>query len=305
MVLLPKDIDVSQINVSKPNVLDNGAKLIYVNYNGEKKFRIQTPKMSLPFGMNEYTEGPYPKYSTELSYKESQSTDPKEIKNNEKIKQFHDKMIEIENRLIDLAVENGSSWFKIPKNKINHDIVSSKFLPPIVKVSKDKNGEPDGKYPPTSKLKIYNKDGKWGCSLFDMKPPNSVLNVNPDSGLDIKDVITNNARIKGIISCVGIWVGSGTFMCQWALSEARVEVPEGRSSNQSFVPDSDDEDEDEEETTTEAEPVEPVEQKPTQLDDSDDEDEPEAEAEAEPEADQDAPEPSKKPKKVIKKKLKA
>ena len=55
MVLLPKDIDVSQINVSKPNVLDNGAKLIYVNYTGEKKFRIQTPKMSLPFGLNEYT----------------------------------------------------------------------------------------------------------------------------------------------------------------------------------------------------------------------------------------------------------
>jgi len=161
MVLLPKDIDVSQINVSKPNVLDNGAKLIYVNYTGEKKFRIQTPKMSLPFGLNEYTEGPYPKYSTELSYKESQSTDPKEIKNNEKIKQFHDKMIEIENRLIDLAVENSGPWFKL-KNA-NREIISSKFLPPIVKVSKDKDGEPDGKYPPTSKLKIYNKDGEYVC----------------------------------------------------------------------------------------------------------------------------------------------
>ena len=85
--------------------------------------------------------------STELSYKESQSTDEKEVKNNEKIRQFHDKMLEIENRLIELAVENGSSWFKMPKNKVNHDIISSKFLPPIVKVSKDKNGEPDGKYP--------------------------------------------------------------------------------------------------------------------------------------------------------------
>jgi hypothetical protein len=302
MVLLPKDIDVSQINVSKPNVLDNGAKLIYVNYTGEKKFRIQTPKMSLPFGLNEYTEGPYPKYSTELSYKESPSTDPKEIKNNEKIKQFHDKMIEIEAKLIDLAVENSGPWFKL-KNA-NRDIISSKFLPPIVKVSKDKDGEPDGKYPPTSKLKIYNKDGKWGCSLFDMKPPNSIININSDEGLDIKDVITNNARIKGIISCVGIWIGSGTFMCQWALSEARVEVPEGRSSNQSFVPDSDDEEEDEEEGEADEEQTtplvdEPVEQKPTLLDDSDEE-EAEVEAAAEPD-----PEPVKKPKKVLKKKVKA
>lgn len=297
MVLLPKDIDVSKINVSKPNVLDNGAKLIYVNYEGEKKFKIQTPKMYLPFGLNEYTEGPYPKYSTELSYKESQSTDDKEVKNNEKIRQFHDKMLEIENRLIELAVDNGSSWFKMPKNKVNHDIISSKFLPPIVKVSKDKNGEPDGKYPPTSKLKIYNKDGKWGCSLFDMKPPNNVINVNDDEGLDIKDVITNNARIKGIISCVGIWIGSGTFMCQWALSEARVEVPEGRPSNQSFVPDSDDEEEDEAPMTTTSD----EEVKPTELDDSDEEEaEVEEEAEAEPEPE---PEPTKKPKKVLKKKV--
>ena len=66
LTLLSKNIDVSKISVSKPNVLDNGAKLIYVNYENEKKFKIQTPKMVLPFGLNEYSEGPYPKYSVEL-----------------------------------------------------------------------------------------------------------------------------------------------------------------------------------------------------------------------------------------------
>ena len=141
----------------------------------------------------------------------------------------------------------------MPKNKINHDVIASKFLPPIVKVSKDKDGEPDGKYPPTMKCKIYCKDDKWGVKLFEMSDPSKTINVNDTDvdSPDIKNVLAGGARIKGIISCVGIWIGSGTFMCRWALSEAQVDVPEGSSSqSQSFVPDSDDEDA--EETIVEA-----------------------------------------------------
>lgn len=297
MVLLAKDVDVSKISVAKPVVLDNGAKLIYVNYDGQKKFKIQTPKMSSPFGMSEYTEGPYPKYSIELSFRESDSTDPKDKRNNQKIKQFHDKLLEVENRLIELACENGTAWFKMPKNKINHEIISSKFLPPIVKVSRDReSGEPDGKYPPTTKLKIYCKDDKWGLRLFDINNPSEVIDVNDPEGPDIKQVLGRNVRMKGIITCVGIWIGSGTFMCQWALSEAQVDVPE-ISSNDQFINDEDDEvfEEDEEQSNG-----------PTMLEDSDDdaeaEAEPEAEAEAEPEPEP-TPTPSK-PKKLVKKKLK-
>ena len=49
-------------------VLDNGAKLVYVNYNSGR-FNIQTPWMELAWDMSCYTEGPYPKYSMELSFK--------------------------------------------------------------------------------------------------------------------------------------------------------------------------------------------------------------------------------------------
>jgi len=247
MVLLAKNIDVSNITVSKPNVLENGAKLIYVNYTGEKKFRIQTPKMVLPFGLNAYTEGPFPKYSVEMSYRETDSTDAKEVKNNMKIKQLHDKMLEIENKLIDVATENATSWFKLPKAKASRDIIRSKFLPSIVKVSIDKNtGEPDGKYPPTTKLKLYNKNDNWGVKLFDMNNMES-LNVNDAEGPDMENVLVQNTRMKGIISCVGIWIGSGTFMCQWALSEAQLDVPEQANGKSGFVPDSDDEEESEDE----------------------------------------------------------
>lgn len=309
MVLLPKDIDVSKITVSKPTVLDNGAKKIFVNYDGQKYFRIQTPKMGLPFGMSEFSEGPYPKYSAMLSFKEAPEDSPKNIKNNEKIRQFHDKLLEIENRLIDLACENGTSWFKMPKNKINHEIIASKFTP-MVKVSCNKDGEPDGKYPPTTKVKIYRTaEGKFNLKLFDMNDNNRPIDVNSGDDMDINDVLGKHAQVKGIINCVAIWIGSGSFMCQWALSEARVEIPEGRVVSESFIPDSDDEDDEGDEPKTSA---------PTHIEDSDEEtaepepepekpeavdsDEEGSEAEEEEKEPTPEPEPPKKPKKVLKKK---
>jgi hypothetical protein len=309
MVLLPKDIDVSKISVSKPTVLDNGAKKIFVNYEGQKYFRIQTPKMGMPFGMSEYSEGPYPKYSAMLSFKEAPEDRPKNIKYNEKIRQFHDKLLEIENRLIELAVENGTSWFKMPKNKINHEIIASKFTP-MVKVSCNKEGEPDGKYPPTTKVKIYrSSEGKFNIKLFDMNDNNRPIDVNSSDDLDINDVLGKHAQIKGIINCVAIWIGSGSFMCQWALSEARVEIPEAYKPRESFLPDSDDEEgeaeEDDENRTNEPTHIEDSDEEVNEEKQDGDEDEADdasgsdAEEEREP-----TPEPVKKPapKKVLKKK---
>ena len=51
-----------------PRILDNGAKLVYVNYNGGK-WSVQTPWMSMPWKMGVYTDGPYPKYNIDLSFK--------------------------------------------------------------------------------------------------------------------------------------------------------------------------------------------------------------------------------------------
>ena len=288
-----KNINTDNVTFSTPRNLDNGAKLVYVNYNGGR-FNVQTPWMEVPWDLSCYSEGPYPKYSMELSFK-GMDEDPE-------IRGFHDKFVELEQKIIDEGCQernnimNGVSWFKLPKAKCTPDVIASKFGP-IVKVSKDKEtGEPDGKWPSTMKLKVPCRDGVFEPKLY--KPKNGDEKEEPyeiNSGKhNINDIIVKHSRVRCIIQCVGLWIASGNYMCQWKLVRAEVEVPESASA-ETFLPDSDDEGED----GGSSAPTEPV---PKMLEDSDDESDAEAD---QPETPEPEPEPvvaPKKPRKIKRKK---
>ena len=96
-----KNSDVSRVGLSAPKVLDNGAKLVYVNYNGGR-FCVQTPWMTMPWAMSCFSEGPYPKYSAELSFKGMDDSGKDALE----LQQFHDKLIELEGKIVDAGVEN-------------------------------------------------------------------------------------------------------------------------------------------------------------------------------------------------------
>ena len=95
-----KNISMSDVTVSAAKTLDNGAKLVYVNHRGGR-FNVQTPEVELAWDLNCYDEGPYPKYSCEISFKgmEGGSSDPEVRKRANDIKGFHDKMVELEEKL--------------------------------------------------------------------------------------------------------------------------------------------------------------------------------------------------------------
>ena len=237
---------MSAVSVSAAKSLDNGAKLVYVNYN-KGRFNIQTPPMELAWDVNCYDEGPYPKYSCEVSFKGMDE----DTKHGRELKGFHDKMVELEDKLIDEGVKNGSAWFKLPKGKVNKDVISSKFGP-LVRVSKNKEGEPDGKWPSTMRLKLQYKDEKFGCKLYDTEGDQFLIN-NPESTHNIDSILLKGSKVKCVIQCVGLWIASGNYMCQWQLVKAEVEIREGMVGDD-FLPDTDDEDDDGSGETEEVDP---------------------------------------------------
>jgi hypothetical protein len=258
-----KNLDASKVTFSAPKVLDNGAKLVYVNYAGGR-FNIQTPWMHLNWNMSAYTEGPYPKYSAELSFKGMDES--------EELQQFYDKFTEVQNAIIDGGVENSVSWFK--KKKPSRETVEALFND-MIKLSRDKEtGEPDGKWPAAFRVKVPCMNGKWECKLYDNERNQLPINEgDADELVKVEDVLVKNTRVRGILQCVGLWIASGNYMCQWKLVKAECDVP-GNSSAHNFLPDSDGEEEDDEVDSKEASSSEPQ-----MLDDSDDE--PEAEEEEE------------------------
>ena len=281
-----KNIDVSKLSFSQPRVLDNGAKLVYMNYDGGR-LSVQSPWMSLPWKMGVYTEGEYPKYSIDLSFKGMES-DPD-------LQAFHDKLQEVEEKIVDAGFDNSVSWFK--KKKSTREVVEAIFNP-ILKVSKDKEtGEPDGKWPPTMKLKVARKNGVWESNrdkpLVVKDQSGKQYKINSEDNLE--DIFKKNTRLRVKMSCVGLWVASGNYMCQWQLTHAEVDVPEDADGDD-FLPDSDDEAEDG--GAVETGEAGGVVVEDSDGDDGDDNDEPEPSPEPEPE-----PEPEAPKKRVVKRKV--
>ena len=231
-----KNIDTGAISFSVPRTLDNGAKLVYVNYNGGR-FSVQTPWMTMPWKMGVFTDGEYPKYSVDLSFKGMES--------DSEMQGFHDKFKALEGKIIDAGLENSISWFK--KKVKSRDGIVEKFNP-IIKESRDKEtGEPDGKWPPSMKLKVPRRDGSWEFSVKNKEGTLYKIN-DSENPVNCEDLFVKNTRVRGIIQCVGLWVASGNYMCQWKLQKAEVEVPES-FANDDFIDDSDEEDNGETGTT--------------------------------------------------------
>jgi hypothetical protein len=234
MAQLPKNIDVSKLRYSEIKTLSSGAKTVYVNY-GTDKLTIQTPVLSLPpYGLSEpydisqaKKKGlPIPekdkKYDLDVSFKG--------IDDNPKIKIFHDKMKEVEAKIIDDAFTNRLAWFKDDFD--NNKAMLAKLFTPMVRVDKDpKTGKPVGKYPATLKAKLPydNKSNTFTFEAYDME----------NNEISFQTIMNNlkGAKAQLIIQLTGLWFAGGKYGCSWKVISGKFQLHQ--YSKITFVDDSD------------------------------------------------------------------
>ena len=133
--------------------MKSGAKSIYVNYQGYK-INIQTPVLNIPYGVNDNMQfiKDDPKRKDETQ-KYDITVSFNGIDENQKIKVFHDKLIELENKILEDAFANRVAWFK--NNFDGNKGTVSNMFSRIIRRDKDKEtGMFADKYPPTFKAKI-------------------------------------------------------------------------------------------------------------------------------------------------------
>lgn len=233
MAQLPKNIDVSKLRYSEVRSLASGAKSVYVNY-GTDKLTIQTPVVSIPYGLSE----PYkvkeaikkglPVLDSDKQYNLTVSF--KGMDENPKIKAFHDKLKEIENKVIDDAFTNRLAWFKKDYDG-NKSLVSTLFSP-LIKIDKDPNtGKPVGKYPPTftAKLPYDYKTNSFNLDAYDME----------NNELSFQEIMNKlkGAKTQMIVQMTGIWIAGGMFGCSWKVISAKFQLHQ--NSKITFIEDSD------------------------------------------------------------------
>lgn len=249
-VLLPKNFNVDKIKYSEVKVMKSGAKSVYVNYSGSK-INIQTPVLNIPYGVNDNMQfikddpkrkDEAPKYDITLSFKG--------MDENPKMKVFHDKMKELEQKVLDDAFANRIAWFK--NNFDGNKSTVSNMFKRIIKRDKNKDtGDYADKYPPTFKAKIPfdDREDKFDFDSYDMD----------NNEIDFKDYVSNlkGGKAQFIIQLNGIWFSAGMFGCSWKVVSVRKMKPLN-TTKFTFVQDSDDdvaEEEDDDDISVDAEEI--------------------------------------------------
>lgn len=204
-IILPSEFDVPAVHYGTPKTNDNGGKSIYLSLN-KSPIVIQTPEMYAPFGMQKWeNDKGIPKYTLDLSFK---GMDTRET-----LKAFFDRMTELDEKLVDDAHSNSFEWLK--KKNVSRDVVKELYTR-LVRFPVDKlTGEVSTKFPPTFKLTLPYKDGKFQCKVYD----------NMKNEVDLNTVETKGARVTAIIQCLGMWVAAGKFGCTWKVLQMRVAPP--------------------------------------------------------------------------------
>ena len=230
------DIKLENINFSSVKSLDNGGKMLYLNYGGGiNPLYVTTPEVDIPFDPSYYPDNDNSgKYGIKFSMKN--------LEDNSGMKAFHTWACEMDKLLIQKAGENSQAWFKKPK--LSEETLQELYTP-MVKVSKDPDtGEPNGKYPDSFGFKVVKRDGKFkDFSIYDNKKTVFDVDGTTDNPTDISKILMKGALIKAVLKCNGIWIANGKFGCTWRAEQIRVKLPEGGLRQFAIDSDSDDEDE--------------------------------------------------------------
>lgn len=274
--LLPKNVNVSKLRYSEVKSLSNGSKTVYINY-GSDKLTIQTPMMSIPYGVGDGTykdkDGKEVKQDDRKKFDISVSF--RGMDENPKLQAFHDKMQEIERKIKDDAFNNRLTWLRDDFDGMKG--FTDKMFSPFVKYDKDKDtGKITGKYPPTLRLKLPydNNNDVFTFEAYDMD----------ENEIDFANIMSKlkGAKVQLVIQLSGIWFAGGKYGCTWKVLMGKFQM--ARKSKFTFVADSDDESaavskkfEEDEDLLEDAMAMATPPAQPKRVDDDDDEEEDEVE----------------------------
>ena len=216
-IVLPSKFDISKVKFGAPKNLDNGGKVISVNYDG-KQFVVQTPKMRCPYGINKWENerGGPPKLSIDASFGS--------FEDDQKLGHFHEMMNQLNRLFVKEALDNSNAWFK--KKFTSTDVIEALYTS-LIKVPKDKlTGEPSTAFPPTFKVSLPNTGS---CEMYDSNRQR----------IDMDAVDLKGADVQAIIQCSGVWIAGGKFGCTWRGVQLQVFPNQNRLPAFAFVADED------------------------------------------------------------------
>jgi len=208
-VVTPSAFSVSKVTFSPVKALESGGKQAYLNYD-TRPLLMQVGPLETPFGMSVFDKAGPPKYSVDLKLRGYD--DPTA---NPKTAQIYNALHALDEFMLDQGVKNATAWFKGAKSRE----VLSELYTPTVRFAKDQEGNLKP-YPPTLKLQLRQRDGKFETLVYDDKK-------RPMTDIPMEDILVKGTVMTALIQCTGVWFAGGKYGLSWKAVQIRADkVPE-------------------------------------------------------------------------------
>ena len=210
-VVAPESFNVSKVTFSAVKMLDSGGKQAFLNYDG-RPLIMQVGPLETSFGLSIFDKvpGAAPKYSVDLKLRgyDDAATNPKTAA-------IYNALNGLDEFMVDQGVKNSVAWFKGAKSR---DVLAELYTT-SVRFSKDAEGNVKP-YPPTIKLQLRQRDGKFETQVYDDKK-------RPMTDIPLEDILVKGTVMTALIQCTGVWFAGGKYGLSWKAIQIRADkVPE-------------------------------------------------------------------------------
>ena len=220
MSVLPSQFDASKVTFGEVRTLQSGAKSVSLAYNGAPLI-LQVNNVDLPYGLNADDKFGPVKYSVNLSLNGYDSKP--------KMKEVYDVLEALDNRVTAECVEK--NWLRKP-GMTQQILKQMKLYKPTVKFSEDQNTGARKPYPPTVKVSLRQRNGKFETIFYD-------TDRKEIKDVPVEDLIVKRMTVMALIECTSVWVSSVGCGLSWKVSQMKVVSRPDGMRGYGFVEDED------------------------------------------------------------------
>jgi hypothetical protein len=165
---------------------------------------LQLSNVDLPYGLNADDKFGPVKYSVNLSLNGYDSKP--------KTKEIFEMLEAVDDRVTTECVDK--NWLRKP-GMTQQILKQMKLYKPTVKFSEDANTGARKPYPPTVKVSLRQRNGKFETTFYD-------TDKKEIKDVPIEDLIVKRMTVSALVECTGVWVSSVGCGLSWKLTQLKV-----------------------------------------------------------------------------------
>jgi len=210
--------NIAQVSFTEAKRNKQGGLGVSFKYDNQN-FALRLPRMAFPGGLlqREDEKSGNVSYSLIGSLKGCDPYAKARSTGDDDMSKLYNFLLDLQEKLIQAATENSSKWFG--KKRGEESIRDSFNERSILSVSSDKNGDeytPNGKYPPSFRMKIPVYDGRIAMDAVDASTKPIFLTVDSLRSVFPKGVAAN------LIVSGSVYIIGQSFGVTWRVSMAQV-----------------------------------------------------------------------------------